>query len=750
MSLLAQTAINRRPAATGALMLATFTAALFVSALLLFAVEPMFTKLVLPRLGGSPAVWSVAMVFFQAMLLAGYGYAHALTRNFNLRNGAIVHLVLLAATTLVLPIGVAEGWGRPPSNGQALWLIGLFAVSVGLPFFAVAATGPLLQAWFSRSGHRHAADPYFLYGASNLGSFAALILYPVLFEPAFTLSTQGFLWSLGFVGLIALIGASALLVLGRSDGKPGRAILAPAAAPGWRDRLAWTGLAFVPSALLVAVTAHISTDIAAAPFLWVIPLAIYLLTFVIAFQRRPIIPHGLALRALPIAIAPVAVLIAGGGTGGLVLIIAHLGFFFVAALACHGEMVRLRPPAGRLTEFYLWMATGGVLGGIFSGLVAPQVFSTVLEYPVLVVASLAALPGLRAMALGALSRHLGIVAALVAVALVLALAGWRPDFNTYVLSLCIAGLIVIVLRDRPAIQLGSVIGLIVLGGAYQPQLDDTKNFRSFFGVNKVAETTDGRFRLLIHGTTLHGAERIRNDDGTPYEGRPELTTYYAPGSPLDQVVSAARSARGGLAHVATVGLGTGSMACFAEPPEDWRFYEIDSEVVRIARDPTLFRFLSACTPDAPIIVGDARLTLSDEPDGLFDLIVVDAFSSDAVPVHLLTREAIAGYFAKLAPGGVLAFHISNQYMDLAPVVAASAAANGLVGMIGRSASMARDPVTFRTGSIVAVMVRQWSDLAGLAATPGWTPMAPDPTVRVWTDDYSNILSAMVRRLRAGP
>jgi len=255
--------------------------------------------------------------------------------------------------------------------------------------------------------------------------------------------------------------------------------------------------------------------------------------------------------------------------------------------------------------------------------------------------------------------------------------------------------------------------------------------------------------VLVHGTTVHGAERIRNDDGTPYVGPPVPTTYYSFDGPLGQVIATTRAADGGrLAHVASVGLGTGSLACHARTNEDWRFYEIDRVVVRIARDLKLFRFLSECAPKASIIVGDARLTLSDAPDGTFDLIVIDAFSSDSVPVHLLTREAMAGYFAKLAPGGILAFHITNRYMDLVPVVAASAAANGLAGLIGRSAVNTIDPETFRTSSIVAAMARQPADLERLAALPGWTAMTPDPAVRVWTDDYSNIVAAIVRKLSA--
>ena len=610
-----------RTIAADRLLLGTFTAAIFLSAFLLFAVQPMFAKMILPRLGGSSAVWSVAMVFFQGMLLAGYAYAHWLTRYFGVRRATTIHLAVLTVAVFAMPIAVAEGWRNPPETGQAMWLIGLFGVSVGLPFFAVAGNGPLLQAWFARTGHSQAKDPYFLYAASNIGSFAALLTYPLLFEPIFTLADQSALWTAGFLALVVAIGAAAILTLRTvSDQDVGRDTSATTAAPALATVFKWIGLAFVRSALLVAVTAHISTDIVAVPFLWIVPLALYLLTFVIAFQRKPIVPHRLVLLIVPLLIAllaapALAIVPSRYFLAGLAV---HLGFFFFAALACHGELARRRPDAAHLTGFYLSMSLGGVLGGIFSGLLAPVIFSSVMEYPILMVATLICLPAFWAVAPRHIARDLAIAAGATVLLAAPATMGFAPTsaYGTISFAILVAGVAVIVLaRAAPALHLGVVVGVIALTAAYRPLVGHTETYRSFFGVNKVVETLDGKFRLLVHGSTLHGAERIRNDDGTLSTGAPEPTTYYYAGGAFADGVAAVRAVRGHLSHVAVVGLGTGTIACQRQAGEDWRFYEIDRAVVRIATDATKFGFLASCAPEAPIVVGDARLTLAEEPSG---------------------------------------------------------------------------------------------------------------------------------------
>ena len=376
-------------------LLGTYAAAIFLSAALLFSVQPLFAKMVLPRLGGSPQVWSVAMVFFQAALLAGYAYAHLLTSHLPGRLSVIVHVALMIVATFALPLAIAGGWGRPPAQGEALWLLGLFAVSIGLPFFALSANGPLLQAWFARTGHPAAGDPYFLYAASNVGSFLALISYPFLIEPFTRLGDQTRMWSAGFFTLIVLIaGCGVLLMRSRNalpdiepapprradapvEAVPGeRAAPRPDAPPSWRDAATWVALAAIPSGLLIAVTAHVSTDVAASPLLWVIPLALYLLTFVIVFQSKPLLPHRYVVMVEPaFIIGLVAVLVYSGLDYILLTIAANIVAFFVIALTCHGELARRRPSARHLTAFYMWMSTGGMIGGIAAGLIAPHIFS---------------------------------------------------------------------------------------------------------------------------------------------------------------------------------------------------------------------------------------------------------------------------------------------------------------------------------------------------------------------------------------
>lgn len=725
---------------------AIFAATLFVSALLLFAVQPMFTKMVLPKLGGAPAIWSVAMVFFQTSLLLGYAYAHWLTKLFAPRHGALIHLGLLGIAALTLPLGIAGGFGTPPSANIELWLLALFAVSIGLPFTALSASAPLLQRWFASSGHPRAANPYVLYAASNLGSFAALLAYPVLIEPLLTLHQQTAAWAAGFalfavlIALAALVGASGAIVT-----KEARAA---AAAPAWSARLSWIALAAVPAGLVVAVTAHISTDVAAAPFLWVIPLALYLLTFVAVFNERPWISHTTVVRLVPYVIAPLAISMLGGDRAfWLVTIALHLIAFFVLTLLCHGELYRRRPVPERLTDFYLATSVGGVLGGVFTGLVAPNLFSTTTEYPILVAASVLAMPAAFAGGFGRAMRPMAIP---LAVALVLFAvqaatglripADWMIAFQA--LLIAIAALILLS-KENPARIFGLVVLTFVFSGLWQPGQQGIETTRSFFGVHKIADSADGNYRLLFHGTTIHGADRIRNADGTPVTSRAEPLAYYYRGGPISETILATRAARGTLTSVAAVGLGTGSLACYREPGETWTFFEIDPEVVRLARDPKRFRFLSSCAPDMPIVLGDARLTLA-AMKARYDLIVLDAFSSDAIPAHLLTREAVQGYLARLNPNGIIVMHISNRHLELSQIVAAVGAAEGLVTLVKTDVSANNFAQDYRSNATVAVLARDWQDIEGISRLPGWQRVAHDG-VRPWTDDYSDLVGALVRK-----
>ena len=727
---------------------ALYAATLFASALLLFVVQPMFAKMVLPRLGGSPSVWSVAMVFFQGALLLGYGYAHLLSRALPPGRAALGHLVALAGAALTLPIGIAAGFAAPPASGVAFWLVGLFAASIGLPFVVLSASAPLLQHWFAASGHRQAANPYVLYAASNLGSFAALLAYPFAIEPLLPLRQQARLWSIGFAALALLVAAAALMVARR--GTAGARIAAAAEAPpSLADRLRWTALAAVPSGLVIAVTSFVASDIAAAPFLWVFPLAMYLATFVAVFRERPWFDHATVVRLAPTVVAPVAVTLLGiVKPHWLAAIGFNLLTFVVLTLVCHGELYRRRPAPAHLTEFYVWISVGGAIGGAFAGLIAPYVFSNIYEYPILIAAAVLALPGVFAGGPYGFLRQAGpILAAAAAVAVVqLAIGSQVPNYADLACKVASVLLVAFIFlrRKQPATVFALVVFAFVFTGAWTPGLNRIETSRSFFGVHQVIDTADGFYRVLMHGTTIHGAERVRDRNGVELTGRPEPLTYYYPGGPLSEAIELTRAAHGGLGNVAIVGLGAGSLACYRKDSEHWTFYEIDPKVVRIARDPRMFRFLSACAPLVPIVLGDARLTLAAS-DTRYDLIVLDAFSSDTIPVHLLTREAFAVYLSHLAPGGVLVIHGSNRHLDLVPVVAAAANAAGLLALLKEERKGDLVTAEFKATSSVMALARDPADLRDLAATDGWRHLAQSAGVAAWTDDYSNVLGAMIRR-----
>ena len=741
--------------ASSALTLTLFAAAMFVSALLMFIVQPMFAKMVLPILGGSPAVWAVAMCFFQIVLLGGYAYAHALTRFLRPERVVLVHLAVMVLALASLPLALSQAWGAPPTEGLHLWIFGLFAASIGLPFFALSGNAPLLQAWFARTGHPHAGDPYFLYGASNIGSLLALLAYPVLVEPNTTLGTQSALWSLTYKLLILLIGASAIVMLVRGGGRLEKRSADALAGDALSDtpvtttqRLSWLGLAFVPSGLLVAVTTHITTDVAAAPFLWVLPLALFLLTFVITFQKKPVLKHAhmLAIQPLTLSLLVLSILLPLRDYWPAFLAL-HLVAFFVNTMVCHGELVRRRPKAANLTEFYLWMSLGGALGGLFTGLLAPQIFSTVAEYPLLIALAALARPGFWPLRWASLKKEGGLALVLLAVTLSpklllnIELVGVAPWLYMGIFAVLWA---LMILSRENAVRLAAVVATtLIVGTVLRPNSVKGEYLRGFFGVHKIAVTRDGKFRLLSHGTTLHGAQALSPELA---HLPPEPLTYYHSGSPFADVFRALRAERT-LDRVGLVGLGTGSLACYKRPGETWRFFEIDPIVVRIARDRSLFRFLSDCAPDAAVVVGDARLTLAKEPRGALDLLVLDAFSSDAIPVHLLTREAVAGYLERLKDNGVLVLHVSNRNMDLVPVLASIADSLGLVGLTRHGGHAGKATKTYKTPAIVVALARRDTDLADLKSAEGWEALPP-ATWQVWTDDYSNVLTAILARFTA--
>jgi hypothetical protein len=753
VSMSASESIGARAGSGGEkLALPLFVLTIFVSAALLFSVQPMFAKMVLPRLGGSPGVWSVAMVVFQSLLLAGYAYAHALNRWLPGVPGIALHLVVTLAAAATLPFSLGNA-GAPPTDGEMLYVIGVFVTAIGLSFFALSANGPLLQAWFVHSRHKSAHDPYFLYAASNVGSFLALFAYPFLLEPMLTLGQQRQYWTFGYYVLLLLLAACGWLIAKNWK----HADATPKAADGGdgtislRTALGWIALSAVPSGLLVAVSQQISTDVASAPLLWVVPLALYLATFVIVFQKRPIIPHIWMVWLQPVAVAAVVITTALDLVDNIVLLVSvHLVAFFVSAMMCHGELVKRRPPAHQLTAFYLAMSFGGMLGGMFCGLIAPNIFNWVAEYPLLIVLSLLCRPGIPFRE--ALRQPLFVFAGVAAVAALVAcvlLFGNLQTTNWYnvqiwILSFLLAGALVLCFeRTRIAVL---VAACFLMLHYFPSDGRGRETVRSFFGVHKISDSPDGRFRILSHGTTIHGVQAIKDKQGNPITTRPVPISYYFEGGPIAQALRAARENAGGPITFGIVGLGSGAMMCHSKEGDDFRFFEIDADVVRIARNPKWFTYLSECGPKQPINMGDARLTLEKEPDGTFDALLVDAFSSDAIPVHLMTQEAVALFKKKLKPHGLLIMHISNRHMELASEVAGVAAANGMVTATEdiEEKDMGANSDEYHFDSTVAVAANAAKHLESVLKMKGWESIEPTEGQRVWTDDYSNILGSIIR------
>ena len=712
-----------------------FAGTLFVSATLLFWIQPLFAKMVLPLLGGSPSVWNTAMVFFQAVLLAGYAYAHLLSRQCGQRSQILLHLGVLAVAALALPIGVAHGWRPDAGTPPTLWLLGLLGASIGAPFFAVSATAPLLQRWFSQTGHPHAHDPYFLYGASNLGSILALLAFPFVLEPLLSSRAQAVAWTLGFAALAVAIAGCGSLVWRRPVS------LTPtsetATRPNGSQRLSWIAYAALPSSLLLAVTTHISTDIAPAPLLWVVPLTLYLLTFVIAFARRPPIPHWFIVRIMPLALMILVATVVLREPVGLFLPL-HLIVFFIITLMCHGELVRRRPGVASLTDFYLCMSLGGVIGGACIALGAPLLFDSVFEYPLSLALAAALLPGASIRA-----KRGDIILALLILAVLIGGQAGATGLG-YPLSLriiyCVCAafvLVVFALKNRP-LGFALCIGAIFVGGSYASTSHGTLwQGRSFFGVYRVSESADPPTRSLFHGTTNHGGQLMAdNGDISP-------TTYHTASSPIVEVLLTTQ-AHGVGQRVGVVGLGAGALACWWRPEDDWRYYEIDPLIIWLAVESGYFELMPRGTESIPIVLGDARLTLAQEPDGRFDLLIMEAYSSDAIPMHLLTREAVALYMDKLAEDGLLAMHISNRFLDLELVVARIVEQDSYAAQVAFRKKDDIDEETDPTGSPShwVLIARQQATLDGLALSEVWQPLEAPSEGRVWSDDFSNLLEVI--------
>lgn len=733
---------------TQALVLA-YGATLFLSAGLLFSVEPMFAKLALPLLGGAPSVWSTATVFFQASLFLGYAYAHFLTRRLGRRVQGVVHLAVLALGLTVLPFSLDAGlMPEPDSSFYELRLLFAFTVALGLPFFALSANAPLLQNWFSKAGHSRSRDPYFLYATSNLGSVLALFAYPFLIEPLFDLSDQTRNWTYLYAGLILCIAVIAWAGRKRvtADTKSAEIGLEPKSLPPRiGTRLRWLAASAVPSSLLIGVTAHISTNIAAMPLLWVLPLALYLLTFVLVFEWSGALPMRAISWIFVVLLAAALLIDVFLFTNAVLTLALHLGLFFLAALVCHADLATRRPPADRLTEFYLLMSAGGVIGGALTALVAPYIMPTVLEYPLMLVAASAFLPVRRAPEVDRRSDYLYALALLLVIWLIALVGGIAEQKLAYLLSaLALAFIAIIAAGTRPlrtfltaAVALFAVETMLPRLGL-DPFGDTVTMERNFFGVSRVTETEtpSGTVHRYLHGDTTHNLQLVEPGlSGIPL-------AYYSFEGPFGDVVRLARQRHPGM-RVGIIGLGAGAMACHAMAGEDWRFFEIDPAVIEIATDPSLFSYVSDCTPNAPIVLGDARLTLAAEPEDAYDLIIVDAFSSDAIPAHLLTHEALTLYREKLVPDGIVFFHVSNRFADIASVVVATAAASGLESRYVLFTPDESSPLSNLKNKVAAVAIGPADALAELSE---WRERPASRFIRPWTDGYSNIFAAILANL----
>lgn len=744
---------------------ALFATTLFFSAFLLFWVQPLLAKMLLPLLGGTPSVWNTCMVFFQVMLLGGYAYAHFLGRRFTVRRQILAQTGTLLVATIVLPLRLSDRVLAhvPTDANPTAWLFGALLLTAGLPFFALSANAPLLQRWFSCSGGAGARDPYFLYAASNFGSLLSLLAYPLAVEPFLRIRSQSQVWAGGFIGLIALVFGCGLLLQrsGRVSSGTLSALDSGAAQGGghWpntegsvgaapvvvrpRQRFRWCLLAVVPSSLMLGVTTYLTTDVASIPLLWVLPLSLYLLTFVIAFTRLGPAWTLWTLRMLPIAAVGFGYMLLSEASQPVGLLIAlHLAVFFIAAMACHGQLAAERPDATRLTEYYLWISVGGVLGGLANALAAPLVFSRIAEYPLSLVVALLLRPAPTAAAPAKPARWLDVAVPLgyallaATIAVVIAALPGLPVQARLGLLFGIPLLACYAAVDAP-LRFGLSLGAVMLVGAFVPGTHGSPlhTERNFFGVLRVTRDPLGGFYRLVHGNTTHGRQAL-----DPARRREPLSYYHRSG-PLGQVFEV-YNRRPASPEVAVIGLGAGSMACYAQPNERWTFYEINPAVARIAQNTNYFSFLADCaTTNRSVVLGDARLRLRDAPDASYGLLVVDAFSSDSIPLHLITREALALYLSKLAPGGLLVFHISNRCLELSGVLSDLARDAGLLCHTHDELDPSRQELAEGADqSHWLMMARTKADLGRIWRDSRWLPLEGRRKPEVWTDDFSNIVS----------
>jgi hypothetical protein len=810
-------------------LLRLFALSIFLSAAALFLVEPLVGKILLPTAGGSPAVWNTCMVFFQAMLLAAYGYAHLSTKYLSPRVQGLVHLalVVVAGATLPIPIEV----GAPGQADPTGWVLLTMTVACGLPFFVISSTAPLLQRWFSNTDHPDAKDPYFLYAASNAGSMVGLILYPLLVDPLMSRHLQSWAWTGLYWVIGPLVIACAVVMLGRL--KPAIAAVSDPDEPRavgsvWKERGLWLVLAFIPSSLLLGVTQYLTTDLAPIPLLWIVPLVLYLLSFIVAFSTRINASSQFWGRVMLFcAVAVMMAMLLMRNDPMSVLATIHLVTFFVASVMCHRRMVELRPKASRLTEFYFIMSLGGVCGGAFNAIAAPLLFNNLLEYPLMIGAACLMRPQVISDGEG-LSRwrefrrwavaivcgliffvcFLNLDAALQAgvfrrAHLVgsLRLEGGELKMGSSkildklgVIGVVRAGipvfLCLLLSMRRGSLRFGlSALGLLVASVFYTEGGTLLAETRSFFGVNKVTMFRDRTWVKLTHGTTVHGLQARNYSESTGAivepprlnsEERYKLlfqtnrnpewlkanynllplipTSYYHPSGPIGEIFGML-TREGRNESAALVGLGAGTLAAYASANSRFTFYEIDAQVIRLASpangpyEMNYFTFIADAVRDPTVKIGhrqgDGRILLQDAPEepsyvGPFDLIVLDAFSSDAIPVHLLTKEAIEIYLRNIKDNGIIAFHISNRYFDLRRPLQRIAHELGLIVYV-RDDSVVTSQLLAegKRESLWLTIVRKKEAMGALAKLPNWQLAPEEREFPLWTDDHANLLGTLI-------
>jgi hypothetical protein len=737
---------TRESAAQTSRLVYLFAPTLFLSAFLLFCCQPMVGKMMLPLLGGAASVWITCVLFFQLMLLTGYGYAHVLERFASLRGQILIHSGMMIAALLFLPIEFAGRPDETASQYPTLWLLGQLIKSVGVPFCIVSTTAPLLQNWLSKTPNPSGRDPYFLYAVSNAGSLIALIAYPVLIEPQLGVTVQSWVWVAGYAALVLLVFLAAALIWKHLKSKEpdveaeaAAAALHRADAPSWRMRLYWIAAAFLPSALMLAVTNHILVNLASVPFLWIIPLAVYLVTFMIAFGRRMRISPGRLAQILPVVLLLLFPFVVANRPAPArlmwYLMGAHIVILFAGALLCHTALAARRPSPRHLTEFYVWMAVGGAIGGAFTAVVAPSIFSSVIEYPLLV-AMIAFFRDTRDPDESFNGSDLMWPAALGFLAIGASrLLHWAnvdvfTDLKTAISVNAVLILVAYLFRHR---RFRFAIAMIVLIGSYHrllPQFLGASEMlyvtRDFFGVKGVKFDLNSNSRRLLHGDTLHGIE----SQDPSLSGQP--LSYYHETGPVGDVMKmlAARADQ----HIGVVGLGTGSMAGWTAPNRRITFFDIDPQIYDIAHG--YFTFLRRCADNCNVVIGDGRLSIEKLNDGQLDLLLLDAFSSDSIPAHLVSREAILMYLTKLKPNGMIMFHVSNRYMDVESLISAAVIDASLIGLVRYDNN---EEYVGKTSSDYVIAAKNLQALGLLVHNSSWSPVRKPEGIEPWTDDYSNML-----------